>query len=34
MLVGKGQFPDLKVVMFAQQTVDVNAEGMCSQLGV
>jgi len=34
MLVGKGQFSDLKVVIFAQQAVDVNAEGMCSCLWV
>ena len=34
MLVRKGQFLDLKIVMFAQEAVDIDAEGMCSQLGV
>ena len=31
MLVVKGQFLDMKVVMFAQQAIDIDTEGMCSQ---
>ena len=34
MLVGKGQLLDLQIVTYAQQAVDVNAEGMCSQFRV
>ena len=34
MLVGKGQFLDFQIVRCAQETVDIDAEGMCSQFGV
>ena len=34
MLVREGHFFDLKVVMYAQEAVDINAQGMRSQLRV
>lgn len=34
MLVGKGQLLDLQIVRYAQEAVDMNAEGMCSQFRV
>ena len=34
MLDRKGQFLDLQIVRYAQEAVDINAEGMCSQFGV
>ena len=34
MLVVKGQFLDFQIVRCAQETVDIDAEGMCGQLSV
>ena len=34
MLVVKGQSLDFQIVRYAQETVDTNAEGMCSHFGV
>ena len=34
MLVGKGQLLDLQIVRYAQEAVDMNAEGMSSQFRV
>jgi len=34
MLVGKGQLLDLKIVRYAQEAVDMNVEGMCTQFRV
>jgi len=34
MLVGKGQLLDLQIVRYAQEAVDINAEGMCGQFCV
>jgi len=34
MLVGKGQLFDLQTVTYAQEAVDINAEGMSGQIRV
>ena len=34
MLVGEGQSLDLQEIWLVQQTVDVDAEGMCGELGI
>lgn len=34
MLVGKGQLLDLQIVRYAQEAIDMNAEGMCTQFRV
>lgn len=34
MLIGKSQRLDLQELWFAQQTIDVNAQRMCCQLGI
>ena len=34
MLVGEGQILDLQEIWLAQQTVDVDTEGMCGELGI